>query len=239
MIQFLKRIVERLLGVKIYRTTLPRGTDLAHDLTMSYGLDRFRCIFDVGANVGQTALKFSTIFPSADLLCFEPVGSTFEMLKHNVSHLPHVRTFPYALGASEGTVEMNISPDSKTSSLRTRRPEDHSDMVQVRTLDRFCADSGVTHIHLLKIDVEGFELEVLEGASGMLNAQSIDMVLLEASPGMESHYFVTYAQLMTKMTHHGYELYGVYEQQPFWNGRQSVLYFNLLFASSRLLDQKN
>ncbi|MWV62315.1 FkbM family methyltransferase [Helicobacter saguini] len=74
---------------------------------------------------------------------------------------------------------------SGLSSLARRRLEHFnidfsmSERVQIRSLDNYCAAFGITHIHLLKIDVEGFELNVLNGAREMFKRGAIDIVTFE------------------------------------------------------------
>src|SRR4051812_36845319 len=59
-------------------------------------------IFDVGANVGQTALKFAIAFPEARIFCFEPVTSTLRKLGKNVQGFRSITCHQLALGAEAG-----------------------------------------------------------------------------------------------------------------------------------------
>jgi hypothetical protein len=68
----------------------PSGLSLAYDLKRILGDVPVNTIFDVGANIGQTALYFNKHFPGADIYSFEPVKATFNTLKNTVGHLSNI-----------------------------------------------------------------------------------------------------------------------------------------------------
>ncbi|MCG2725664.1 MAG: FkbM family methyltransferase, partial [Elusimicrobia bacterium] len=75
--------------------------------------------------------------------------------------------------------------ESGLSSIYKRRLDhfnlsmDKSENIEVKTIDAFCKEQKIEHIHFLKLDVEGHELKVLEGASGMLKLGAIDFIQFE------------------------------------------------------------
>lgn len=162
------KLVERMTGTRIYRV-LPRGLDVFHDVRR--GLPRFRAatVFDVGANVGQSALLYRQRFPESHIYCFEPVAGTFQQLRENVGALERIRYFQLALGSSSGHGTMKADPDSVFSSLVTGADEPARDQhgtvedVEITTLDEFCGATDVPEINFLRIDAEGADLEVLKG----------------------------------------------------------------------------
>ena len=99
---------------------------------------------------------------------------------------PSVRLNNVALGSRKGTATLySDHPSSGLSSL-TKRDLDHvgkkmnlTQTVNVQTLDDYCEEHNIKRIHLLKIDVEGHEHEVLEGASRMFALQQVDAVTFE------------------------------------------------------------
>src|SRR5215213_2166853 len=79
-----KKIID-LTGYWIYKkNSLPVGADVVVDLKEKISLE-LKTIFDVGANVGQTAIWFSESFPEAMLFSFEPISSTYDTLVKNVA----------------------------------------------------------------------------------------------------------------------------------------------------------
>lgn len=142
--------------------------------------------FDVGANCGQTALAASRRFPSAQVISFEPHPDTFDVLTRNVRRLRNVRAVNVAVGATTGFCEMFSYSNSELNSLLSNSPTKsrlglRGDRLSVKctTLDSFCEESGVKEIGVLKIDTEGFELAVLQGASRMLREGRIRFVYAE------------------------------------------------------------
>ncbi len=70
----IKSRLESAFNCKIYRNTLPHGTEIFMDLKKAFHESRFKKIFDVGGNIGQSALHYSDEFPEADIYSFEPVA---------------------------------------------------------------------------------------------------------------------------------------------------------------------
>src|SRR5690606_8312273 len=118
--------------------------------------------------------------------------------------------------------------DSKVNSI-SQRSSGRSEAIQIRRIDDFCEERSIGKIDFMKIDTEGYELSVLEGADSMLRAQRIDILHIEAAPYKTDQYFVPYADLMDRMRQYDYDLFGIYEQQPHWNGDKGILFFNPVF----------
>ena len=90
--------------------------------------------------------------------------------------------------------------------------EARGEAVQLKTLDSFCEQEGIPGIDLLKIDTEGRDLEVLEGAEGMLSREGIGVVQVEAGLSPENDLQVPLDAVRTEFEKHGYRLFGFYEQ---------------------------
>jgi len=237
MIQFLKSIVERLFGCRLYRTSLPRGVDLFDDLERDFGLAEFKMVFDVGANVGQSAVEYVRVFPDATIFCFEPVPSVFAELRSKKAQLPRISTFELGMGADEGKADIHVAADSRISSIPNKRPGDSTQIISLATVSGFCHAREIRQLDFLRIDTEGFDLSVLQGAAELLAAGAIHFVQVESAPARQTGYFVGFDEVAEYLRGFGYELYGIYEQTPHWTGRKSLLDFNLVFVSSRLLKE--
>jgi FkbM family methyltransferase len=139
---------------------------------------------DVGANIGYyTFLAASCVGSSAgQVLAFEPspyaVGRLTDAVRTN--HIPHIRIFPVALGAEPAELPLYVP----------LRPGNHSPTmlanaggkpvnVTVRRLDDCLREASVDRVELLKVDVEGFEPDVLRGAGDFLARKKIRAVLCE------------------------------------------------------------
>lgn len=136
--------------------------------------------FDVGANIGLTALEFAPI--AGRVLAFEPNPPTAERLERNLAAngIGNVTILRCAVGAAPGTVTFHESAQATLSSASMIPPElVRSFEVPVTTLDAEWIAAGRPEVSALKIDVEGGELDVLRGAGELLAAQR-PAILLEA-----------------------------------------------------------
>jgi FkbM family methyltransferase len=233
-IEKLKHRLERILGIKIYGFSLPHGTDLLIDLRRRFNPASFTCLFDVGANIGQTALTFSSQFPDATIYSFEPVVSTFETLKANTCKLANIRVFNLAFGSSRTRLPMAIDADSRKSTFAVQRPADLSEtptreMINVMPLDDFAIEHQITKIDFLKIDTEGFDLEVLNGADRMIRSGNVDFIQVEAGFDPTTIH-VGLEQFLRHLQERNFALFGIYEQQPFWTGQPWLRYVNAVFV---------
>lgn len=131
-------------------------------------------IFDIGANIGTFTTWMAKAFPSGKIYCFEPQRQVFQMLCGNaaINNLYNVYAYNIALG-KENTMIQFYEPnyfqknDFGTFSLVEdiiKEKSNNSIVVQINTLDWFVKNYNIPKIHLLKIDVEGMDLDVLVGA---------------------------------------------------------------------------
>ena len=138
-----------------------------------------RTFFDVGANDGRTSLKVVKQFPRARIFAFEPHPETFLRLTDSTKNYSAVDPVQTALGAEAGDQVMHTYTTSLINSLvpnarfAIRFGERLSPItVKCTTVDLFCAERNIKRIDVLKIDTEGFDLEVLKGANAMLKLRS-------------------------------------------------------------------
>jgi len=145
-------------------------------------------MIDVGANIGSyTKLLMSTI-PNASIWAFEPNPQTYAALKSELD-APNLETVNQGLGSSESTLKFYDRQDRRGSSQHgslyrdvieeIHEAESIELEVSITTLDSFARSNGIDEIQLLKIDTEGHELEVLKGATQLLDAGKIDLLHLE------------------------------------------------------------
>ena len=154
------------------------GLDEYHD--MSFLLHFLRpedLLADIGANIGSyTVLASGHV--GATSCSIEPVPSTFAHLYNNIliNHInDKVKAFNIALGAQEGSIDFTQSFD--TMNHVASDGETNTIKVPVNTLDHILRNQGAPA--LLKIDVEGFETEVLKGATSTLQQQSLKAIIIE------------------------------------------------------------
>lgn len=120
-------------------------------------------VFDIGANIGAHALRFARLVgPSGRVYAFEPMEYAFTKLRRNIALNGDANTHPFNIALSDRDVpRQHVTYRSSWASSGERRAE--SSVVELRTLDGWCADQRVSHVDLIKLDVDGHELEVLQG----------------------------------------------------------------------------
>ncbi len=138
-------------------------------------------VLDVGVADGTPAL-YDT-FPDARLLLFEPLVEYQATLERIVRERPGASYELAAASAERGELTLNVHPDLVGSSAYLEREDSdvngHPRKVPTVTLDDVCAARGATGPYLIKIDVQGAELDVLRGATRVL--RETELVLLEVS----------------------------------------------------------
>jgi FkbM family methyltransferase len=237
---WIKQRIQRFTGVRIYRYSLPRGVDFAYDARHILIPDKVSVIFDVGANIGQSTEKFRSTYPNAKIFCFEPVSSTFQELNRRVGAWKKIKVFQLGFGSVSENREIYVNSDSSINSFVNSFAGERQELVKVQTLDDFCLKSEIASIDLLKIDVEGYEIEVLQGAERMLSEQRIRSLYLEttARPNY-SHYFVPLTEIDKNLAQFGYSIFGIYEQEKDQcRGMDYLYFFNVAYILDTLVQDK-
>ncbi len=174
---------------------------------------------DVGAFRGEmllAALDAGLKVEEAHL--YEPNPTHYEEIVRNVpDRFPgrSLNVYNLALASREGV--LTLRDNGTMSRVSSRAPVSSNDLeVECTTLDS--ASEGFTEgkVSLLKIDVEGYELEVLSGARDLLERQVVQVLYLEAgfNPGGRQH--VHWREVEEPLLEQGYRLFGIYEQQHEW-----------------------
>lgn len=144
-------------------------------------------IFDVGAHDGRSIVEYKKKFPKSNIFSFEPTPETFKVLHNNFNEKYNINIFNLALTSFVGSTSFYINNSSFTNSilkLSDRNPLDFiksqtSITVETTTIDVFCKEKNIERIHILKIDVQGADLDVLKGATEMLKSKCIDLIYIE------------------------------------------------------------
>lgn len=242
---FLKGIVRSLLGSLGYEIRRTANKLPADVFEWQRRLTRTSSpvIFDVGAYTGEVASVYRTIFADARIFCFEPNPSSFAQLQAKMHADERVRMMQAAVTAHGEHVVLNSNSAPATSSvLRTdTRADKHwghglldtREEIRVAsvTLDQFCRDEGLSHIDILKIDVQGSELSVLRGARSLLSRGGINLIYLELilCPTYESQ--PRLAEYLELMDEAGYVLCNYFDPVV---KRHRLLQMDALFMSPQL-----
>lgn len=179
----------RLLPDPVYRHGLRHGVGASIEHQSVVAALRVATLVDVGANVGQFSLLVRKLHPDAQVFAFEPLAAAAARYRALFAGMPGVTLHQAALAPETGRATMHVSASADSSSLlpiSDRQTEMFPGTAEVGTeevrtgpLDAFVAPADIREPALLKIDVQGFELEVLHGCASLLDR--FDHVYVEAS----------------------------------------------------------
>ena len=147
-----------------------------------------KTVFDIGASVGEYSLFLRKCYPEANIYAFEPHPDTFLKLNENTSN-QSIQIFNIGFGNQSGELEIFDYKNSGGSAHASLYKEVISEMweggqpasfkVKIETLNNFVINSNIDQIDLLKIDTEGNELSILEGASELISKGKINIIQFE------------------------------------------------------------
>jgi FkbM family methyltransferase len=209
----MKHAVKRLLRQTPYR--LIRATDANRFQAIDECLQSAKrrgyeplVIIDAGANVGEFARLSRALFPDAVVHLIEPQPACLPALERLCARPGYV-LHPYALGANRGAARLSIEPEGVTTGAYIAAEGvavEREAEVELRTLDELGLELHASQRALLKLDLQGYELEALRGADTSL--QSIECVLCEVSffaqPGQP-----LIAEIISFLDDHGFKLYDI------------------------------
>lgn len=216
------RRVFRATGFQLVRAR--SGLDPLRDIARWLG-PTVTNIFDVGANVGQTASSLARHFPAAQIYSFEPDPDVFGQLAQNVQHLRNVspqcialddRRESRVLFVAKGSVGSSLLPFTNDPNLAPRfgawATNCGQKEVAVARLDDFCAERGIASVDLLKADTQGNDLHVLLGAGELLSPSSIRLVFCEVNFISIYEGQASFEDIYRHLASRGYRLAGLYNQ---------------------------
>ena len=203
-------------------------------------------IFDIGAHVGSITKHYRSLFPQASISSFEPFRETFETLRNNTSGDALTNVYNLAISDEPGIVTLNSNASSATNSLLPTNSRGSSYWgahvldtlapveVEATSIDAFCREHEISHVDILKLDIQGAEYLALAGAHGLLSSASVSLVYSELilAPTYEGQRTLQdYLQLFDG---YGYQLLDLYH--PVKRGMR-LIQADLIFLSAQKMDE--
>jgi FkbM family methyltransferase len=189
--------------------TLPLESEM--DVALKHLVDkgfRPRVILDIGSAKGYWSERAQWLyFPDADYYMIDPLDESQDHLQELARRSPQFHPLQMAIGSQPGELVINVTPDGDGSSLLGFPSADPiaRRSVPIDTIDNLLAAGRIASPDLVKVDVQGFEIEVLRGASrlfGAADAFVLEVNLFRFMPGCPlAHEVVAY------MADRGYRLY--------------------------------
>ena len=173
-------------------------------------------VFDIGANIGAHTLGLArSVGPAGRVFAFEPTEFAFQKLQQNLSLNPELqaRTFPRQLLLAASPMQevpqeifasWPLEKDGPVHPKHRGRPVSTRNAA-VDTLDRFVARENLDRLNLIKIDVDGHELPVLQGGLTVLK-QFRPVLLMEMSPYVHSEEHNSFPALVALLRDAGYAI---------------------------------
>lgn len=213
---------------------LKHGVAASIEHSSALGDVQYKTIVDIGANVGQFALFARGRYPKAAIFSFEPLEDCWTIFSSIFGGDQHIQLFRCGVGPADAKAAINVTKENDSSSLLTPATTQvevfgtevsAKKTVELRRLASVLSGEQLATPALLKIDVQGFELDVLRGSEELLDR--FDTIYVEAS----------YVELYQEQAHAGdvieylrtrrFELRGVFNQHL--DGSRGPLQADFLF----------
>ncbi|MDB5132571.1 MAG: methyltransferase, FkbM family [Mucilaginibacter sp.] len=147
-----------------------------------------KVIYDVGANIGTWTLLAKSFFTDAAVQAFEPLHQHIKEFKTNTANLTGITLHPFCLGNENKELVINVSSFSDSSSILEATPLEFEqygikktaeETVNIKRVEDLIGQGILPVPDIIKLDVQGFELEVLKGAGKYLN--QVSYLIVEVS----------------------------------------------------------
>ncbi len=196
-------------------------------------------IADVGGGTATTATLFSKHFPNQDIFVFEPIKTNFQEIEKAAARTNRWQLINKAVGSQIGTTEINISERITASSLlemdsniggvygdmlKTQRKE----TIEITTLD--AALPANKSVDIIKMDVQGFEMEVLKGAENTLIRTKVIVLEINNHDGYRGG--PTYFEIDAYLRQRNFQLFDLL---PNLRDEGKLLDWDAIYVNSTLL----
>jgi len=203
-------------------------------------VDRPHVVFDVGAHEGWFLHSWKDWCPRAEVHAFDPAVEAYEKSKQLYGADPSLHFNHVGVGRAAGTLELNVMEDSRVSNSFLAPVEEtwkeidyHHGAITRRIVPVIALDDyarAMPSIYLIKIDVQGFELEVLEGARDTL--KKTDYVFVEAAIRPLYEGAPRFTDVYTFLDAHGFHLIAM---RAWHRGNRTLVETDMLFRRNELM----
>jgi FkbM family methyltransferase len=148
-------------------------------------------IFDIGACTGEVSLQYNDLFTNTTIYCFEPYLPSFRILKEKTESFTNIKCFNLALSNISGQLNFHVNKSYATNSILATHRDSAKNWneevlctieeikIDALTLDDFVDQNQIDKIDILKLDTQGTEYQIIEGASQTINQNKIALIYLE------------------------------------------------------------
>lgn len=176
----------RLIGINRWiASRLLRGYETKYKSYFATCIHPGDCVWDIGANVGYYTRFFAErVGAKGKVLAFEPSPVNYRYLVEQCSALGNVALFQCGLGNADGKLHLKQGKDELGATSRVTESPSDGVVVEIRSGESLLADGTANVPQIIKIDVEGFEWEVLEGMAALLKQKHLRAIGVEVHFGI-------------------------------------------------------
>lgn len=200
-------------------------------------------IFDIGAYIGHVSVEYGNIFPKSTIYSFEPFPDSFAQLIQHTSLYKNIIPINLGIGEYEGISKFQSNAYAPTNSILTTDKKGQDiwgkgllDTIQtidinITSIDDFVSSKNIDKIDILKMDVQGAEFMVLQGAKKTLEKGVIKMIYTEiiTLPTYEGQ--LQFDETIKLIRGSGFELFNLYDQNLSNSGQMRVV--DAIFIKSK------
>ena len=198
-----------------------------------YDIYRELTIFDIGSHKGQTSLYFNKIFDKSHIYAFEPSPLLFDSFQKNTSRYSNIKSYNFGFGEKPTSAYLS-NPSSDLCGQVRFENEDSFQKIRLEAIDNFCSREKISQIDLLKIDTEGHEISVLNGASELLHSCAIKAIYLECDFNIDDPQHTFFQDIFNYLTERSFVFHGLFEVIHY-SRNYGIGYCNALFINRNII----
>ena len=219
----------------------PRSTNVFYDIQRFSGTKKLDILFDVGANVGQTTTGLIQYFPKSQIYCFEPVSTSFNTLCAKFSSYSNIHCIQKGIGSVSGFANIILHDNSELNTIVTDRPREDrkigEEKIVLETIDEFSIAENIAYIDVLKMDVQGWEMEVLLGAENLLRDKRIHFIYTEVGFRRGDSDMQHFSEINDYLEKQGFYLCGFYDQFRYGDKKEYLSFANALYIQPEFVNE--
>lgn len=223
--EYIKYYLHRLFGYRLLSSNFYRTSYDKRNFSL---VNNCPVIFDIGANIGQSVFWFHKEFPKSDIYAFEPFPVTYKTLLKNIPKNKSIVAFN--CGISNRNANMNVKPYSKNEGTAKIEETSSKDgiVIECKTIDAFVRDNKIEMVDIIKIDTEGHEILVIDGARELLSNGRVKNIIIEASIFVNNGQHTILDDISRELAQYKYKIKSFYDLSHKNNGQLN--YMNVHFV---------
>ena len=224
-LEIIRKFGYDLVGVK--KIVKHNSFDAIHNFLVKQSENKSKIFFDVGANIGQTIERFLKIYNNPNIHSFEPTPELSDQLRIKYKDFKNIKINNCGLGNTNNKLIFNSYKSPVLNSfipIRKKSKFEQSRMlvskssdkdfekkieVNVTTIDKYCEDNQISYIDLLKIETQGFEDKVLEGAQNLLKKNKVLIIELSLIFGVAYNKTLSFYDVEKFLNLYNYKLIAI------------------------------